>query len=201
MARPLTNMLKCSICNDEKPIHHFHKNNKSSRGYDSRCIPCKKVKRDLERQTDEYRQWDAVRLALWKLNNPEKYSLLLNRRRTKEDEQIASWTKDNPEELRAIAAIYKQAKTLREAYEFDFHVDHIVPLNSKFVCGFTCLSNMEPLSASANSSKGNHWWPGMQIDLDYDQIVRDSENALERLKKSREPHEENPGQRGTCSML
>lgn len=171
------------MCEDEKPHHHFHKNNSAKRGYDSRCIPCKKVKRDEERQTDEYREWDAIRLALWVLNNPEKHALLVNRRRTKEDEQIASWTRNNPDELRAISAIYKQAKILREAYGFPFHVDHIVPLNSKFVSGLTCLSNMEPLSASANSSKGNYWWPYMQEDLNYDQIIKDSEAAIKRLKK------------------
>lgn len=176
-------MLTCSVCKDEKHKHHFHKNNISKRGYDSRCIPCKKVKRDEERQTDEYKQWDAIRHSLWIIENPEKYALCVNRRRTAEEQQIASWTRDNPIELRAISAIYKEAKKLREAYGFPFHVDHIVPLNSKFVSGFTCLANMEPLSASANSSKGNHWWPNMQEDLDYDQIMADSEIALERLKK------------------
>jgi len=177
-------MLQCSVCKEEKPHHHFHKNNASKRGYDSRCIPCKKINRDAERQTQSYKEWDAVRKALWIINNPEKHALLVNRRRTKEDEQIASWTRNNPEELKAISAIYKEAKNLRDAYGFPFHVDHIVPLNSKFVSGFTCLSNMEPLSALANSSKGNHWWPDMQEDLNLDDIIRDSEDALERLKKS-----------------
>lgn len=173
-------MLQCVTCKDLKPKHHFHKNKASASGHDSRCIPCKKIKRDIERQTDEYRQWDAVRYSLWILNNPEKHAICVNARRTKEEDQIAPWTKNNKEELEKIASIYKEAKALATAYGFKFHVDHIVPLNSKYVSGFTCLANMEPLSASANSSKGNHWWPDMQEDLDYNQIVADSE----RLKKS-----------------
>lgn len=177
-------MLNCSICKDTKPKHHFHKNTKSKRGYDSRCIPCKKVKRDIERQTEEYKEWDAIRHALWILNNPEKYVLSRNIRRTKEDQQIASWTRNNKEELAKISSIYKHAKELRLAYGIPFHVDHMVPLNCKFVCGLTCLNNLEPLTAEANSSKGNRWWPDMQQDLNYEQILIDSEAATERLKKS-----------------
>lgn len=177
--------LQCSICKDNKSENHFHKNLSSKTGRDSRCILCKKLKRDIERQTDEYKEWDSVRRALWVFNNPEKYALSVNLRRTKEDEQIASWTRNNPIELKAIAAIYKHARALREAYEFPFHVDHIVPLNSPFVSGLTCLNNMEPLSGSANSSKGNHWWPDMQENLNLDEIIKDSEEA----KKIRD----NPG--------
>jgi hypothetical protein len=171
-------MLTCCVCKDQKPKCMFHKNSKTKRGYDSRCISCKKVKRDAERQTNEYREWDAVRHAIWVLENPEKHALCVNRRRTSEDEQIASWTRNNKEELKAIAAIYKEAKILSEAYSFTFHVDHIVPLNSPFVSGLTCLANLEPLSAEANISKGNRWWPDMQENLCLDNIMRDSELAV-----------------------
>ena len=176
-------MLTCSVCKHEKPKHQFHKNSSAKSGHDSRCIPCKKSKRDLERQTSEYREWDAIRHQLWIQNNPEKYALLKNVRRTKEEQQIAPWTRNNKEELRLISGLYKHAKDLRDAYGIDFHVDHIVPLNSKFVCGFTCLANMEPLSREANLSKGNRRWPDMQEDLDYGQIVIDSETSLRNLAK------------------
>jgi hypothetical protein len=166
-------MIPCSICKEVKPHINFHKNSSSKRGYDSRCISCKKSKRDTERQTAEYREWDAIRIRLWALNNPEKHAVARNIRRTKEEQQIASWTRNNREELMAISGVYKQAKELRESYGFPFHVDHIVPLNSKFVCGLTCLNNLEPLSAEVNHAKGNRYWPDMQENLDYEQIQRD----------------------------
>jgi hypothetical protein len=194
-------MKQCSICKEEKPFHHFHKATKSKDGHHSQCTPCKKIKSDQRRQNDEYRQYDAVRRLLWILNNPEKYALSVNLRRTKEEKQVAPWTRDNKEELREIAAIYKQAKVLRDAYGFSFHVDHIVPLNSRFVSGFTCLANMEPLSASANSSKGNHWWPGMQEDLDYDQIVRDSEAALKKAQNESGPFLNLDNQYTPCDQI
>ena len=154
-------MLTCSVCKNEKPKLHFHKNSSSKSGHDSRCIPCKKSKRDLERQTEEYRQWDAERHKIWALENPEKYAILKNTRRTKESSQIATWTKNSKEELRAVSRVYKDARELTEAFGFPFHVDHIVPLNSKHVCGLTCAANLEPLSAVANLKKGNRVWPDM----------------------------------------
>lgn len=155
-------MLKCSICNSKKPRDDFHKNSKSSTGHDTRCKPCKKVKRDLERGTDEYRKWDSDRASKWVKNNPDRYAVNVTSRRTAEKRQVASWTRGNEEELNKIAKLYVLADELKKAYEgIDFHVDHIVPLKSKYVCGLTCSANLEVITAYANVSKGNRHWPGM----------------------------------------
>jgi hypothetical protein len=54
-----------------------------------------------------------------------------------------------------IKQIYIKASTCGH------HVDHIVPLRSKFVCGLHCEANLQILEPSINMSKGNRWWPDM----------------------------------------
>jgi hypothetical protein len=60
-----------------------------------------------------------------------------------------------------IQNIYKQAKLLADNSGEDWQVDHIVPLQSKFVCGLHCEANLQVFKKLDNLSKGNRHWPDM----------------------------------------
>jgi hypothetical protein len=62
---------------------------------------------------------------------------------------------------KAIGLIYSKAKELSKAFGVDLHVDHVVPLRSKLVCGLHTVDNLQLLDESLNYEKRNWRWPDM----------------------------------------
>jgi flagellum-specific peptidoglycan hydrolase FlgJ len=60
-----------------------------------------------------------------------------------------------------IQEIYTKAKVLTETTGIEHHVDHIVPLRSKLVCGLHWEGNLQILTAEENIKKSNKIWPDM----------------------------------------
>ena len=60
-----------------------------------------------------------------------------------------------------IEEIYELAVLRSKATGITHHVDHIVPLNSKIVCGLHCEANLQVIPGASNVSKGNRYWPDM----------------------------------------
>lgn len=58
-----------------------------------------------------------------------------------------------------ISEAYHLAKLRTEMTGFEWHVDHLVPLKSKYVCGLHVEYNLSVIPGSENIAKGNRYWP------------------------------------------
>jgi hypothetical protein len=94
----------------------------------------------------------------WKKNNPAKAVALTAKRNAVKLQAIPAWA-----DLEKIEAIYEKARNLSAETGIRHHVDHIVPLQSKWVCGLHCEANLQILPAYENQSKSNRFWPDMAL--------------------------------------
>ena len=85
----------------------------------------------------------------WKSNNRDKLLFYASQRRLIKKESMPLWA-----DVSKIQDIYNIAISMR-GNGIDVHVDHIIPLRSKLVCGLHVHNNLQILSAKENLSKFN----------------------------------------------
>ena len=103
------------------------------------------VKQEKER-VDEYRK-----------NNLGKYANKESRRRTSKLNASVSWADKN-----YIRDLYENCREVESIFEslgmrVKFHVDHIIPLQHKQVCGLHVEHNLQILTAEENVAKSNKY--------------------------------------------
>lgn len=95
------------------------------------------------------------RVSRWRKNNPHKRALQTARRKACELQAMPEWA--NTEE---IENFYVWARIISRVSGVPHHVDHIVPLQGRNVCGLHCDGNLQILTAEENCRKGNKFAGG-----------------------------------------
>ena len=94
--------------------------------------------------------------AAWKRNNPDRVNAVTAKRRATKLEATPAWAIEF-----FIREAYALAKLREKTCGGEWHVDHIVPLRSKLVCGLHTHHNLQVIPAKSNISKNNRFWPDM----------------------------------------
>lgn len=97
-----------------------------------------------------------ARIREWKGKNKPLLAYYSRTRHAARRNAIPAWA-----DLEAIKKVYEEAASRREKTGQDWHVDHIVPLKGKTVCGLHCEANLQIISKTENLRKSATKWPDM----------------------------------------
>jgi dimeric dUTPase (all-alpha-NTP-PPase superfamily) len=126
-----------------------------------------------KRLTDEERAKRNIWSKLWAKNNPDKCREITRRKKAIKLSAMPKWASKD-----SISIIYSKVVKLSKNLNQNFHVDHIVPLVSNYVCGLHTESNLQALIFDENIKKSNKFWPGMPvIDTELKLLMKNYNNG------------------------
>jgi hypothetical protein len=163
-------MKHCYKCKTFKLPTEFGKNKSRKDGLSDECRVCKKQQdreyaaKNREAAKERASKWyyDNLKYALeqrriigkkWRAENKDKNAVKSNRRRANKLKATPNWL--TAEQHQQIEAFYWLAKLQCELTDTKYHVDHIVPLKGKTVCGLHVPWNLQVITALDNIRKGN----------------------------------------------
>lgn len=159
----------CCKCRVVKPAADFNRSSKAATGLQSYCRICKNIaiaawmKKNPEKNRIKSRAWRRrnpekhyAQNEEYRKAHPEKHNAKSKKSYAAKRRSIPKWAN-----LLLIEGVYRLAALKTRTTGSVWHVDHIVPLQSKVVCGLHVENNLMVIPAKDNHLKGNRHWPDM----------------------------------------
>lgn len=166
---------QCGKCKEVKPLDGFGKHSGKLSGYQDRCKTCR----------TEYQKTDEVAIAYKAqhyIDNKEKMSAK-NKEWYEENKHTDAFKQGSCARSAKRRALKSQAiprwyeeDLVKELYKQsckETHIDHIIPLSNKKVCGLHCIANLQAIPAKENFEKNNKFNPEYIEDLIMSELALD----------------------------
>lgn len=107
----------------------------------------------------KYAQLNAEKInrysAIYRKNNVARIRYWAMKRHTAKLQRTPKWL--TPDDYWMIEQAYELAVLRKKMFGFDWHVDHIIPLQGKLVSGLHVPTNLQVIPGRENSSKSNRY--------------------------------------------
>lgn len=176
----------CTSCGVSKPLTEYHREKRASDGKRSVCKQCRKIERSdwylsnreyhleyykkyrvgnkdkLRKQAKEHYQKNKDKYFKYRkeyyAGNKPKFRQWGAKYRASKTNSTPPWLTE--EQKKQMEYFYWLAKDLQVTTGEAYHVDHIVPLQGKDVCGLHVPWNLQILPADVNLKKNNNFTEG-----------------------------------------
>jgi len=164
------NQAECKACAKAYRASYYKKNKEILTAYQSsyrlrypeKCSSAKKAWYKENKESASFKRKTYYKAnkekinnqqKIWQKENLDKFAAAKAKRKAKKLQATPKWM--TAADFAAIQEWYQIAKELQWLSEEKLHVDHIIPLQGKDVCGLHIAANLQILPASENISKGN----------------------------------------------
>jgi hypothetical protein len=166
-------MKQCTKCLAVKPFTSFYAQSMNSKdGYQSHCKACdnlRKIQWKLKNpeiakehsKKAESNRKDSVDRKEWKKQHRKlphikaSRNALYTKRRAAKIQRTPKWLTER--DLKVIKGFYAIAQMLSTVNNEEWHVDHVIPLQGKFVSGLHVPSNLQLMRGIDNETKRNEY--------------------------------------------
>lgn len=159
-------MKTCTRCKVQKPYSEFTKRSASKDGHTTACTKCLKKQKRIDYLCEPEKTMTRVRKNLKaRMQNDPVY------KRAWEQWKYAKSLKRVPKWVKFTRDLLPKYRELLTKFP-SMTVDHIIPMQGDIVSGLHVPSNLQVLSCSENSSKGNKFHPNFLLlhDVGSDEI-------------------------------